>query len=147
MVVWVLLLVAVTALAQTPVTCPSAALNEAQVLELVNGHVPEGRIVQIVGTCHIGFFPSFEVLERLQAAGSTPAVVDALREDGFARITLAQARQEVEALERRVRALTQTSDAERDRELAQLDADLAKASKPKDEFENRADQAKRVAEA
>src|ERR1017187_5186934 len=123
---WLALLFASLASAQAPVTCGTAALSEAQVLELVNGHVPEGRIVQIVGTCHIGFFPSFEVLERLQAAGSAPGVIEALREDGFARITLAQARQEVEALERRVRALTQASDVERDRELAKLDANYAK---------------------
>jgi formylglycine-generating enzyme required for sulfatase activity len=139
--------------AQAPVPCPQAALTEAPVLQLIKDRVPDGRIVQFVGACHIGFFPASEILDRLSRAGATPPVLEALRQDGYPRATLADARQEVASLERRIQNLTTASDAARDRALAQLDADYqpqrdkAAQVSPKDMFEKEADYAARVAKA
>jgi len=152
-IVWSVLFLAVSALGQAPVPCPSAALTETQVMELVKGHIPDGRIVQIVSTCHIGFFPTTDVLGGLQGAGATVPVLEALRQDGFSRITLAQAQQEVTLLERKVQELSKAVEGERDGAWAQLDANYQqqrnKAAQvgPKDMFETAADYAARVARA
>jgi len=139
--------------AQAPVPCPPAALTEAQVLQLLKDRVPDGRIVQFAGACHIGFFPSSEILDRLANAGATPPVLEALRQDGNPRATLAEARQEVASLERRIQNLTSASEAARDRDLARLEAEYqAQRDKtaqvgPQDMFEKDADYAARAARA
>jgi len=147
------LAVAAAARAQAPVPCPLAALTEAQVLQLVRDRVPEGRIVQFIGACHIGFFPATEVLDRLAGAGASAAILEALRQDGYPRATLADARQQVASLELRIRNLTTASEAGRDRALAKLDADFqqqrdkAAQVSPQDMFEKDADYAVRAAKA
>src|ERR1017187_9534483 len=88
--------------AQAPVPCPPAALTEPQVLQLLKDHVPEGRIVQFVGACHIGFFPASEILDSMASAGASPAVLEALRQDGYRHATLAEARQEVASIGLRI---------------------------------------------
>src|ERR1017187_3736799 len=115
--------VAAIAQAQAPVPCPPAALTESKVLQIIRDRLPDGRIVQFVGTCHIAFFPATEILDRFAAAGASPAVLEALRQDGYRRATLAEARQEVASLELRIRNLTTASEAARDRDLARLEAD------------------------
>ena len=139
--------------AQAPVPCPPAALTEPQVLQLLKDRVPEGRIVQFVGACHIGFFPTSEILDRLASAGATPPVLETLRQDGYRRATLAEARQEVASLELRIRNLTTAAETARDGDLARLEAgyraqrDKAAQVDPQGMFEKDADYAARVAKA
>jgi formylglycine-generating enzyme required for sulfatase activity len=122
-------------------------------LQLIKDRVPDGRIVQFVDACHIGFFPATEILDRLANAGASPAVLGALRQDGYPQVALAEARQEVASLELRIRDLTTGSEAARDRDLARLEADYqpqrdkAAQVSPKDMFEKEADYAARVAKA
>ena len=137
------MLVATLLLAQgPPVTCPSAALTEAQVLDLVKGGLPDARIVQIAGTCHIGFFPSVGIIDEMAKQGVSAAVLEAIRNDGFRHITLAQAHAEVAALEKKTQLLAAASDEERDAALSRLDADdqqlrnQVPQSAPQGKFEN-----------
>jgi formylglycine-generating enzyme required for sulfatase activity len=144
---------AAVAQAQAPVPCPPASLTESQVLQLVKDRVPDGRIVQVVGACHIGFFPASGILDRLAEAGASETVLEAVRQDGLPRASVAEARQEVASLERKIVSLTAASNAERDRALNQLDADyrpqIEGAAKvdPQGMFEKSADYAARVAAA
>src|ERR1035438_6301786 len=86
--------------AQAPVPCPPAALTETQVLQLVKDRVPDGRIMQIVGTCRIGFAVTPEALGQLRAGGATDGVVAAVRSQR--QLTLEQARQEIAELEKKI---------------------------------------------
>jgi formylglycine-generating enzyme required for sulfatase activity len=145
--------VAAIAQAQAPVPCPPAALTESKVLQIIRDRLPDGRIVQFVGTCHIAFFPATEILDRFAAAGASPAVLEALRQDGYRRATLAEARQEVASLELRIWNLTTAAETARDGDLARLEAgyraqrDKAAQVDPQGMFEKDADYAARVAKA
>ena len=127
-----------------PVKCPLAPLTEAQVLDLAQGGLPDGRIVQIVGTCHIGFVPSSELMDKLAQRGMPEPVLKALINDGYLRITMAQAREETASLSKRVSEQTKASNDRRDAELARSDPEYwslrEKAAQvaAKDEFEKEA---------
>jgi formylglycine-generating enzyme required for sulfatase activity len=133
--------------AQTPVPCPPAALTEPQVLQMVKDHLPDGRIVQIVGTCRIGFAVTPEALGRLRAGGATEAVVAAVRSQR--QLTLEQARQEVAALEKKIEELQAQGRPAREQRLEQVDADYSRQRKqlgelaPKDRYETAAEYAGR----
>ena len=144
MKIWILLLLVSYAQAQTtvPVKCPLAALTEAQVSDLVKGGVPEGRVVQIISTCHVGFNPSSEAFERVSNSGVPESILDAVIRDRYSIINLASVRAEFAVLKQKVAERTASSDAARDAALARLDADyasqLANAAlvTPRDEFES-----------
>jgi len=146
MTLWIAFLFVGLAQAQTkaPVKCPPAALTATQILDLVKGGLPEGRIAQIVATCHIGFLPSVEVIERISRSGASEPVLEALIADGYSRLTLDQAKAELAILERKIADITTSSNASRDSALAKLEAEyaprLADAGniRPRDQFESTA---------
>jgi len=117
-------------------------LTEEQVLGLLEGGLPDGRIVQIVGTCHIGFFPSVDVIDELANRKASATVLEAIRNDGYQHITLAQARGEVGLLERKIAEISSSNNSARDSELARLDAEfaprlaVARQVSPQDQFES-----------
>ena len=65
--------------AQTPVQC-AGPLSEASVIKLAAAGVPDGRLIQIVNACGAGFKLTPESEQRLRAAGTSDAVIAALRE-------------------------------------------------------------------
>jgi formylglycine-generating enzyme required for sulfatase activity len=135
--------------AQAPVPCPPAALTESQVLQLVKDRVPEGRIVQIVGTCRVDSVTR-EMLARLRTGGATEAVLAAVRSQR--QLTLDQARQEITGLEEKIEEVRAQGRPARDRRLEQVDADYRGQREklgelaPKDRYETAAEYAARQAE-
>jgi hypothetical protein len=135
------LLFAVVAQAQTTAPVPRclAPLKEEDVLSLVKVD-PEGRVVQFVSTCHVGFVPTVEAVEGLAGAGSGDVVLGAVIADGYSHLSLSRARAELASLKRTIAERTPSNAAVRDAALARLDADFAPTRTraalvaPKDEF-------------
>ena len=65
--------------AQAPVQC-AGPLSEAAVIKLASSGVADARLIQIVNSCGAGFVVTRESEERLRAAGTSAAVIAALRE-------------------------------------------------------------------
>ena len=146
MTIWIALLAGLLAQPQNtaPVNCPPVALTDAQVLDLVKGGLPEGRVAQIVATCHVGFLPANELLERMSQRGVSEAILRDVIKDGYSRVTLAQARVETTGLDRELVSRTASNGAARDSELARVDAEYAprieraEQISPRDQFESTA---------
>ena len=64
------------------------------------------------------------MLNRLQQAGAAASVLEALRKEGLARMTLDQARQEVAAIEQQVREVQNSVNAARDSALSKLEGEV-----------------------
>ena len=63
--------------AQAPVVCPDK-LTESQLVSLLEGKVPERRVIQIVNQCGVKFPWTSEAGSRLSHAGATPTVLAAI---------------------------------------------------------------------
>ncbi len=67
--------------------------------------MPAWKVAQQILVCHVGFVPDPSQLETLAANPEWPAVIDVLNRDTLNRMSLAQGRGEVIALERRINEL------------------------------------------
>ena len=72
-----LILAASLAVAQT-VTC-RGPLSDQQIVDLLQGKVPEARVFLLVDNCGISFSTTQEAMARLRTAGATPYILEALR--------------------------------------------------------------------
>ena len=113
--------------APTPPPCATkAALQREQVLQLIgNKKAPDEAIISLINGCHVNFSMDPSTIEQLANAGASKAVMDALDRDTLSRLSLAQARSEVAALENRKRANEGPVNSERDAALQKADTDYA----------------------
>lgn len=80
--------------------CPThATLTLDNVVGLAQGTATDDRVVLIISQCHIGFAMNPAALERVSEARDSRKILDALNRDTLPRLSLAQARAEVAALE------------------------------------------------
>ena len=133
--------------AQTPPEQPpcatKAALQREQVLQLIgNKKAPDEGIIGLIDGCHVNFSLDPVTIEQLASAGASKAVMDALDRDTLSRLSLAQARAEVAALENRKRTNEVPVNAERDAALRKTDADYAAQRKKIEEDEFKKSQQK-----
>lgn len=131
--------------ARPPSTCRTKkTLTLTQVTALIRNGASEDHVVSFVDGCHIGFTLDSTALERLAGVGASEKVMDALNRDTLLRLSAAQARVEVAALENRKEQNQAASNADRDAALRKSDAeyqvqrDRAAQIAPKGEFETTA---------
>ncbi len=111
--------------AQTPPRCPTGApLTLLQVVGEIKNHVPEGRIAELIASCHVSFTLSPTALERLVAAGAPSRLMDTLDRDTISRLSLSQAKAEVAALEQGIVQNEGVVNRERDEAIRKVDADF-----------------------
>jgi len=131
--------------------CPGGrALTVAQVDGFLGSQIPDDRIVELIGSCHVGFSMNAATLDHFSAEAVSAKVWEALNRDTASQQTLPEARAEVAALESRVMGSDAGQATDRDAALAKLDAGYqaqrAQAAKidPRGEFERTADYQARV---
>ncbi len=118
------------------------ALRTDHVVGLIGYKLPDAFIAAQITSCHVSFALDSTALDRITAAGASDTVMTALNRDTFSRLSLAQARSEVDQLEVRKHANQASMEAARDEALRKLDADFeverAKAGhiEPKGQFES-----------
>lgn len=67
---------------QAPVQCPVRPLTMPALTQLIEGKVPEKRIILFIDTCRIGFTVDSKSIDSLGKAGATPAVIAEVRKVG-----------------------------------------------------------------
>lgn len=136
-------------------SCPlpnQAELDLDSILGYVSKKVPDARVVTLISVCHAGFTLGPSQIESLTAAGASKPILDALDRDTLSRLSLAQARRDVEALESRIQTNLASANGELDALLRRSDADYnaqreKAAHLDKSEFETTGQYQTRIAQA